>query len=91
MGRYVYVDEDLGEELMMPPTDIVLLEDPKFGVWVERYARDKGLFKVNGTGNPAGRGGEDYEHGRERRVSVRAQKTYCRCVGEVVRKETNWG
>lgn len=44
MEQYVYVDEDLDEELMMLPTDIALLEDPKFKVWVERYARDKDLF-----------------------------------------------
>jgi cytochrome c peroxidase len=43
--QYVYVDEeDLGEELMMLPTDMALLEDAKFRVWVERYAKDKELF-----------------------------------------------
>jgi cytochrome c peroxidase len=44
MEQYVYVDEDLDEELMMLPTDIALLEDPKFRVWVERYAQDRDLF-----------------------------------------------
>lgn len=44
MEQYVYVDEDLDEELMMLPTDIALLEDPKFRMWVERYARDQDLF-----------------------------------------------
>ena len=42
--QYVYVDEDLDEELMMLPTDIALLEDPKFKVWVEHYAKDKDVF-----------------------------------------------
>ena len=42
--QYVYVDEDLDEELMMLPTDMALLEDPKFKVWVERYAKDKDVF-----------------------------------------------
>jgi cytochrome c peroxidase len=42
--QFVYVDEDLDEELMMLPTDIALLEDPKFRVWVERYAKDKDRF-----------------------------------------------
>jgi catalase (peroxidase I) len=83
--QYMYVDEDLDEELMMLPTDIVLLEDPKFRVWVKCYARDKEpilcrfckrVCKVDGTGNSAGRGWEDYEHGQqERRVSVRAKKS----------------
>jgi cytochrome c peroxidase len=69
--QYVCAGEDLDEELVMLPTDIALLEDRKFRVWVERYARDKDLFKVNETGNPAGRRVEDYEHRqRERRVSV---------------------
>jgi len=51
--QYVYVDEDMideddpdaeGEELMMLPTDMALLEDPKFRVWVDKYAEDKELF-----------------------------------------------
>ncbi|KXJ96760.1 peroxiredoxin [Microdochium bolleyi] len=32
------------EELMMLPTDMALLADPKFKVWVDRYADDKELF-----------------------------------------------
>ena len=44
MEQYVYVDEDLNEELMMLPTDIALLEDPKFRIWVELYAQDRDLF-----------------------------------------------
>jgi cytochrome c peroxidase len=47
MEQYVYVDADLDEELMMLPTDIALLEDPKFRVWVERCAKDKDLFFVD--------------------------------------------
>jgi cytochrome c peroxidase len=42
--QYVYVDEDLDEELMMLPTDIALLEDSAFRPWVHRYAEDKELF-----------------------------------------------
>jgi cytochrome c peroxidase len=44
MEQYVYVDADLDEELMMLLMDIALLEDPKFIVWMERYAKDKDLF-----------------------------------------------
>ncbi|KIV78840.1 hypothetical protein PV11_06449 [Exophiala sideris] len=50
MEQFVYVDEDLEPEeqeeetLMMLPTDIALLEDPSFRVWVDRYAEDKNLF-----------------------------------------------
>jgi len=29
---------------MMLPSDIALIEDPKFKVWVEKYAKDKDLF-----------------------------------------------
>lgn len=32
MKQYIYVDEDLDEELMIPPTDIALVENPKFRV-----------------------------------------------------------
>lgn len=42
--QYVYVDEDLDEELMMLPTDIALLEDASFRPWVHKYAEDKDLF-----------------------------------------------
>jgi len=31
-------------DLMMLPSDIALIEDPKFKVWVEKYAKDKDLF-----------------------------------------------
>jgi len=42
--QYVHVDEDLGEELMMLPTDMALKEDRVFRKWVERYAQDKEVF-----------------------------------------------
>lgn len=42
--QFMYVDEDLGEELMMLPTDMALLSDPEFSKWVKRYAEDKDLF-----------------------------------------------
>lgn len=49
--QFVYVEEvdgeeeeAEGEELMMLPTDMALLEDEKFRVWVHRYAEDKDLF-----------------------------------------------
>ncbi|KIW91288.1 uncharacterized protein Z519_08184 [Cladophialophora bantiana CBS 173.52] len=53
MVQYVYVDDDAqdgdeevegAEELMMLPTDMALLEDAQFRVWVDRYAADKELF-----------------------------------------------
>jgi cytochrome c peroxidase len=47
--QYVCAGEDLDEELVMLPTDIALLEDRKFRVWVERYARDKDLFFAHFT------------------------------------------
>lgn len=31
-------------ELMMLPTDMALMDDPKFRPWVEKYAKDKDLF-----------------------------------------------
>ena len=42
--QFVYVDEDLGEELMMLPTDLALLSDPSFSKWVHKYADDKDAF-----------------------------------------------
>ncbi|KAE8151775.1 heme peroxidase [Aspergillus avenaceus] len=45
--QFVYVDPDAeegDEQLMMLPTDIALVTDPKFRVWVEKYAEDKDLF-----------------------------------------------
>ncbi|KAI0378973.1 heme peroxidase [Hypomontagnella monticulosa] len=50
--QFVYVEEDPDlqaegeevEELMMLPTDMALLSDPKFRPWVEKYAKDKDLF-----------------------------------------------
>lgn len=42
--QFAYVDQDLDEELMMLPTDMALLSDPSFRVWVEKYAEDKDLF-----------------------------------------------
>ncbi|EXJ77635.1 heme-binding peroxidase [Capronia epimyces CBS 606.96] len=54
LEQFVYVDKDLEadsdvdgeepEELMMLPTDIALLHDPAFRVWVDKYAQDKDLF-----------------------------------------------
>ncbi|KDN52679.1 class II peroxidase [Tilletiaria anomala UBC 951] len=35
---------DDGEELMMLPTDMALIQDPSFRPWVEKYATDKDLF-----------------------------------------------
>ncbi|SCZ97889.1 BZ3500_MvSof-1268-A1-R1_Chr3-3g06436 [Microbotryum saponariae] len=43
-GPFQYKNEDLGEELMMLPTDLALIEDPKFKPWVEKYAADRDLF-----------------------------------------------
>jgi len=42
--QYIYIDEDLDEELMMLPTDIVLLQDAAFRPFVHKYAEDKELF-----------------------------------------------
>ncbi|KAF4554886.1 Peroxidase-like protein 8 [Elsinoe fawcettii] len=42
--QFVHVDEDLGEELMMLPTDLALLHDSGFRPWVELYAKDKDRF-----------------------------------------------
>ncbi|KAK9249502.1 heme peroxidase [Lipomyces tetrasporus] len=42
VGVEQYNDED--NELMMLPTDMALVKDPKFRVWVEKYADDKDLF-----------------------------------------------
>ncbi|KAL2400166.1 Cytochrome c peroxidase, mitochondrial [Exophiala dermatitidis] len=53
LEQFVYVDKDLEsdeaeddppEELMMLPTDMALLHDPSFRVWVDKYAEDKDLF-----------------------------------------------
>lgn len=41
-GVEQFYDED--KELMMLPTDMALLSDPKFRPWVEKYAKDKDLF-----------------------------------------------
>ncbi|KAK9456937.1 heme peroxidase [Dipodascopsis uninucleata] len=41
-GNWQYNSED--GELMMLPTDMSLVQDPKFRVWVEKYADDKALF-----------------------------------------------
>lgn len=35
---------DPDKELMMLPADMALIKDPKFKVWVEKYASDKDLF-----------------------------------------------
>lgn len=37
-------NEDLGEELMMLPTDLALISDPSFKKWVEVYASDRDQF-----------------------------------------------
>ncbi|PNS16629.1 hypothetical protein CAC42_4593 [Sphaceloma murrayae] len=42
--QFVHVDEDLGEELMMLPTDLALVNDKAFRPWVELYAKDKDRF-----------------------------------------------
>lgn len=42
--QFVHVDEDLGEELMMLPTDLALVNDSAFRPWVELYAKDKERF-----------------------------------------------
>lgn len=42
--QFMHIDEDLGEELMMLPTDMALLEDPHFSPWVKKYAEDKEVF-----------------------------------------------
>ncbi|KAK8169347.1 cytochrome c peroxidase-like protein [Phyllosticta citrichinensis] len=42
--QFSYVDEDSEEELMMLPTDMALLFDDKFRLWVEKYAKDKDAF-----------------------------------------------
>jgi len=36
--------EDESKKLMMTPADLSLIQDPKFKVWVEKYADDKDLF-----------------------------------------------
>ncbi|CAN6606296.1 cytochrome c peroxidase, mitochondrial [Trichomonascus vanleenenianus] len=41
-GLPQYYDED--GDLMMLPADMCLIQDPKFRVWVEKYADDKDLF-----------------------------------------------
>jgi len=43
-GPFQYHNEELGESLMMLPTDKALCEDPALKPWVERYAKDKELF-----------------------------------------------
>lgn len=43
-GVMQYKNEELGTELMMLPTDIALVQDPKFKPWVQKYAMDKDLF-----------------------------------------------
>ncbi|KAH8899180.1 putative heme-binding peroxidase [Thozetella sp. PMI_491] len=44
LKQFVYFDEDTESELMMLPTDLALLSDPSFSVWVKKYAEDKDLF-----------------------------------------------
>ncbi|CEQ42548.1 SPOSA6832_04352 [Sporobolomyces salmonicolor] len=43
-GPVQYKNEDLGEELMMLPTDLALIEDPAFRKWVDLYAADRDKF-----------------------------------------------
>lgn len=43
-GPKQYQAEVDGFELMMLPTDMCLIQDPKFKVWVEKYAADEKLF-----------------------------------------------
>lgn len=47
--QYGYVDEDTETELMMLPSDMALLQDTAFAVWVRRYAEDKELFFTDFT------------------------------------------
>ena len=42
--QWVNYDEDSETELMMLPTDLALLQDENFAVWVHKYADDKELF-----------------------------------------------
>lgn len=42
--QFVYYDADAETELMMLPTDMSLVRDPVFAVWVRRYADDGDLF-----------------------------------------------
>jgi len=42
-GPLQYEDEET-ESLMMLPTDMALVWDPKFKVWVEKYAKDQDLW-----------------------------------------------
>ncbi|WVF72724.1 hypothetical protein IAT40_007542 [Kwoniella sp. CBS 6097] len=43
-GPFQYEATVAGTKLMMLPTDMALVEDPKFKVWVEKYAADQDLF-----------------------------------------------
>ncbi|GAA5908995.1 hypothetical protein JCM8208_007137 [Rhodotorula glutinis] len=43
-GPRQFRNEDLGEELMMLPTDMALIEDEKFIPWVQKYAEDREAF-----------------------------------------------
>ncbi|GAA5822506.1 hypothetical protein JCM3770_002441 [Rhodotorula araucariae] len=43
-GPVQFKNEDLGEELMMLPTDMALIEDPEFRKWVVKYAEDRDAF-----------------------------------------------
>lgn len=47
--QFVHVDEDMGTELMMLPTDLALLDDKDFAPWVKKYADDKDLFFADFT------------------------------------------
>ena len=42
-GPKQYSNTDFDEELMMLPTDMALVQDPKFKPWVEKYAKDRDL------------------------------------------------
>ncbi|MEM8865113.1 MAG: peroxidase family protein [Planctomycetota bacterium] len=41
-GKFQYTDPT--DTLVMLPTDMALVEDPEFRIWVERYAADQDLF-----------------------------------------------
>ena len=43
-GPIQYANTSLGEEVMLLPTDMALIEDSSFRTWVESYAEDKDLF-----------------------------------------------
>ncbi|GAA6037494.1 hypothetical protein JCM8097_008216 [Rhodosporidiobolus ruineniae] len=43
-GPIQFENNDLGESLMMLPSDLALIEDPEFAQWVKLYAEDRDRF-----------------------------------------------